>query len=147
MLSGLFPLRPGPSQRPHAAIPGLTGRHSEWQHLETPTKQPGRVVIVDGCSPPPPHPPNPLFQFLITLCGRVAQPDKWEPGRTQPRGQRPVRVTATNHSVFISLHRLRWASGLSAGKARGGGGDPKSFPPGQATPWHCGGQGMEHSES
>lgn len=59
-------------------------------------------------------------------------------GRCSPEaswGQEPQT------SVFISSHRLRPALGVSARKARGRGGDPKSSSPGQATPWHpCAGR-------
>lgn len=90
-----------------------------------------RVVVILSASS---LPTKPLFRFLTAPPGRAARPDEWETGKAQPRG--PLGPRATNHSVFISPRRLRPALGLSAGKARGGGGDPKSSPPGQAAPWH-----------
>ena len=80
-------------------------------------------------------PVKPGFQFLPTHLVGWAWPDEWEPGEgaaRRPAGARSHRQA----SVFIFLRRLRPALGVSAGKARGRGGDPKSFSPGQDTPWH-----------
>lgn len=78
---------------------------------------------------------KPGFQFLPTRLVGWARPDEWEPGEgsaRRPAGARSHRQA----SVYIFLRRLRPALGVSAGKARGRGGDPKLFSPGQDTPWH-----------
>lgn len=75
------------------------------------------------------------FQFLTTPTWRGGHGQtRGSLGKAQPRG--PLGPRTTNHSVFMSPPRLRPALALSAGKARGTGGDPKASPPGQATPWH-----------
>ena len=87
------------------------------------------------CSPPlpPPHPPSPAFNSSqpARQGGMARRVGAW--GRCSPEaswGQEPQT------SVFISSHHLHPALGVSARKARGRGGDPKSSHPGQATPWH-----------
>ena len=80
-------------------------------------------------------PIKPGFQFLPTRLAGWARPDEWEPGEgaaRRPAGARSHRQA----SVFIFLPCLRPALGVSAGKARGRGGDPKSYSPGGATPCH-----------
>lgn len=115
---------------PPTAIPGVAGGHSEWQPSEPPGRG-ARVVFMGCCSPP--HPPSPPSNPLQPcLAGR--RPDEWEPGKgtaQRPAGARSHRPQCLQFSTPPPP-----ALGLSAGKARGGGGDPKSPPPKQATPWH-----------
>lgn len=76
------------------------------------------------------------FQFLMTQPGGAAARLVGARGRHSPEagwGQEPqTAVSSFLHAASASLGVVC----LSAGKARGGGGDPKSPPPEQATPWH-----------
>lgn len=93
-----------------------------------------------------PSPIKPGFQFLPTCLAGWARPDEWEPGEgaaRRPAGARSHRQA----SVFIFLPRLHPALGVSARKVRGRGGDPKSYSPGGATPWHPGAARVGHTVS
>lgn len=111
---------PGVSQE--GIVSGSTGRHP-------PTEEPGLllsvVVLLLLLA-------NQTIQLLTTRPGRTGTARQWEPGKANPSSQ-----WAKSHKPQC----LPFSTppppglGLSARKARGRGGDPKSSP-GQATPWH-----------
>ena len=105
-----------PTRPPHAALPGVTGGHSKWQHLETPG--PGARLLLWA-----------VVLLLLTRQAPLSVPHKpaWQGGgqtggsqaKAQPRGQLGPR--ATNHSVFISPHRLHRSWGCLPGRQGGAG--------------------------
>lgn len=90
---------------------------------------------MDGCySPPPPHPLNPS-QFLTTPPGRVAQPDEWEPGRAQARGQSGQQPQTTVPSFLHTASA--WPRGCLLGRQGVEVGTPSHFLQDRPLPGIC----------
>lgn len=105
-----------PTRPPHAAIPGVTGGHSKWQHLETPG--PGAslllwaVVLLLLTRQAP-------FQLLTSPPGRAAARLVGARGRHSPEdswGQEPQ----TTLSSF--LHAASTGLGVACWEGKGGAG-------------------------